>query len=67
VICTNEKDISFDPEGNFTIFNERRHFVEDLDLLSNVITLWALQHIFRMGKFLWRSSTYMLKEINKDI
>jgi hypothetical protein len=34
VICTNEKNISFPTDENFIIFNEERHFVEDLYLLS---------------------------------
>ena len=34
VICTNEINISFPEDADFTIFNEERHFVEDLYLLS---------------------------------
>jgi hypothetical protein len=34
VICTNEKDINLSSAENFTVFNEERHFVEDMYLLS---------------------------------
>ena len=34
VICTNEKNVSFPVSSGFSVFNEERHFVEDLYLLA---------------------------------
>jgi len=34
VVCTNEKEISLPSTSNFSVFNEERHFIEDLYLLA---------------------------------
>ena len=68
VICTNEKNISFPAEGNFTIFNERRHFVEDLYLLSKCDYIMGPPSTFSgWASFYGEVPLYMLKEINTRI
>ena len=68
VICTNEKDISFDAEGNFTIFNEERHFVEDLYLLSKCDYIMGPPSTFSgWASFYGNVPLYMLKEIGTKI
>ena len=68
VICTNEKNISFAAEGNFTIFNEKRHFVEDLYLLSKCDYIMGPPSTFSgWASFYGNVPLYMLKEISIKI
>jgi hypothetical protein len=68
VICTNEKNISFVAGGNFTIFNEERHFVEDLYLLSKCDYIMGPPSTFSgWASFYGNVPLYMLKEIDTKI
>jgi hypothetical protein len=68
IICTNEKNISFPAEANFTIFNEERHFVEDLYLLSKCDYIMGPPSTFSgWASFYGNVPLYMLKEISTKI
>lgn len=65
VICTNEKNISLPATDNFSVFNDERHFVEDLYLLSKCDYIIGPPSTFSMwASFYGGVPLYMLKNIN---
>lgn len=68
VICTNEKIISFPTSGTFSVFNEKRHFVEDLYLLAKSDYIMGPPSTFSMwASFYGNVPLYKITEIEKKI
>ena len=68
VICTNEKDLSFPGDQNFTIYNEQRHFVEDMYLLSKCDYIIGPPSTFSgWASFYGNVPLFMLKEITTQL
>ena len=74
VICTNEKEISLPAIGNFSVFNEERHFIEDLYLLAkcdyiigppSTFSMWASFYGSKPLYVIWELETKITDEIFK--
>ena len=63
VICTNEKDVSLPSAGNFSVFNEERHFMEDLYLLAKCDYIIGPPSTFSIwASFYGNKPLYMIRE-----
>lgn len=68
VICTNEKDISILSSNDFSVFNEERHFVEDLYLLAKCDYIIGPPSTFSMwASFYGNVPLYMINEMNSQL
>ena len=65
VVCSNGKDISFPGTDKFSIFNEQRHFAEDIFLLSKCDYIIGPPSTFSMwASFYGSVPLHMLREID---
>jgi len=65
IICTNEKNILFPDAQNFSVFNEERHFIEDIYLLAKCDYIMGPPSTFSMwASFYGAVPLYMLRNIN---
>jgi len=68
VICTNEKNISLSSAGNFTVYNEERHFIEDMYLLSRCDHIIGPPSTFSIwASFYGCTPLYMIGELETKI
>lgn len=68
IICTNEKNISMQGQNNFSVFNEERHFVEDLYLLAKCDYIIGPPSTFSMwASYYGNVPLYMLREISSEL
>jgi hypothetical protein len=68
VICTNEREVSLQDTGNFSVFNEERHFIEDLYLLAKCDYIIGPPSTFSMwASFYGSRPLYMIKEMETKI
>ncbi len=68
VICTNEKNISFPDFENVSIFNEERHFIEDLYLLAKCDYIMGPPSTFSIwASFYGGKPLYKINELETKI
>ena len=68
VICTNEKNISLPGTDRFSVFNEERHFTEDMYLLAKCDYIIGPPSTFSMwASFYGAVPLYMMKTIHRQI
>lgn len=68
IICTNEKGISLPGTEYFTIFNEERHFIEDLYLLAKCDYIIGPPSTFSIwASFYGHTPLYMIREMETTI
>jgi hypothetical protein len=68
VVCTNEKEISLPAADNFSVFNEERHFIEDMYLLTKCDYIIGPPSTFSMwASFYGSRPLYMIREIETKI
>ena len=68
VICTNEKEVSLQSSGNFSVFSEERHFVEDLYLLAKCDYIIGPPSTFSIwASICGTTPLYMIREMETKI
>jgi hypothetical protein len=68
VICTNEKNVSLPSAENFTVYNEERHFIEDIYLLSRCDYIIGPPSTFSIwASFYGSTPLYMITELETKI
>jgi hypothetical protein len=68
IICTNEKNVSLANTEYFSVFNEERHFIEDLYLLSKCDYIMGPPSTFSIwASFYGNTPLYMIREMETKI